>query len=74
MGDTARYPLKDKSKNKTKSKISNPATGLLVGTSSMVNEILTAISGLVVEPMKGIFYNYFSNTYYFFWIHGTKII
>ena len=55
MGDTARYPLKDKYKSKTKKKISNPATGLLVGTSSMVNEIVTAISGIIVEPVKGIF-------------------
>ena len=54
MGDTARKPL-NKSKSKTKKKISNPATGLLIGTSSMVNEIVTAISGLVVEPMKGLF-------------------
>jgi len=54
LGDTARYPLKDKSKKKKDKKcISNPATGLLIGTSSMVNEIITAISGMIVEPMKG---------------------
>lgn len=40
-------------KKKTKKAISNPASGLIVGTSNMVYEIIGAISGLITEPIKG---------------------
>ena len=55
FGEKTRNPFKKHSKTPVvtkKTEISNPATGLLLGTSSIIRELVEALTGVLAEPLK----------------------